>query len=155
VHQVHHRRREELRVCVDRQVWINRLDREPNVPVLRVQHPGRDDFVDERQHLQARPSLLASFEADFGQCAVDDFAKAHQAAAQDRSCAAVDGDGASLERVERENRGVQAVSDLVSGVAQTFDLSGGSCLRRHARVLRDSLRDRRVETPVESMEFFH
>jgi hypothetical protein len=70
------------------------------------------------------PSLLASFEADFGQCAVDEFAKAHQATAEDRSSAAVDGDGATLQRVERENRGVQAVSEVVSGVAQTFDLFG-------------------------------
>jgi hypothetical protein len=91
-----------------------------------VQHSGRGDFVDERHHGQAHPSLFPCFQPDFGQCAVDDFAKAHQAATEHRARAAVDGDRAPLQRVESENGGVQVVPELVRRVAETFGLLGGS-----------------------------
>src|SRR4029078_11311294 len=97
----------------------------------------------------------AGFEADFGQRAVDDFAEAHQTLAENGSSAAVDGARASLQRVERENGGVQGVSEFVSRVAQTLSLFGGSCLCCQARVFRDCLRNRGVETAIQSMEFFY
>jgi len=133
VQQVHHGRRQELRVGVDRQSGVNSIDRELNVSVLGVQHPGRSDLVDERDDRQASTSLFAGFEADFGQRAVDDVAKVRQTLSENSASAAVDGDGASLECVERENRGVQRVSKFVSGVAQTLNLFGRPCLRGQAR----------------------
>jgi hypothetical protein len=89
-----------------------------------VEQPRRGDFVDEGDHGQAHRSLFASFEADFGQRAVDDFAKAHQATAEDRSGATVDSDGASLQCMEREDCGVQGVAKFVRRVAQAFSLLG-------------------------------
>ena len=56
---------------------------------------------------------LPPFKADFGQRAVDNFAEAHQTLAQNRPTAAVAGDGAPLERVEREHRR-SGVSEFVS-----------------------------------------
>jgi hypothetical protein len=155
VQQIHHSRHEELRVSVDRQRWVNGLDAELNVPVLGLQQPRRGDLVDECDHRHTGASLFANFEADFGQRAVDDFAKTHQTLSENGSSAAVDGDGASLECVESENRGVQRVSKFVSGVTKTLSLFGRSCLRGQARVFRDRLRNRGVETPVERMEFFY
>jgi hypothetical protein len=63
--------------------------------------------------------------------------------------------GTSLQRVERENGGVQAVSEFVSRVAEPLNVFGGPCLRGQARVFRDGFGNRGVETTVESMEFFY
>ena len=120
-----------------------------------ISHAGRGDFVDERDDGEARAPLLACLQANFGQCTVDEFAKAHQATTEDRAGAAVDGNGTALQRVERENRGVQAVSKFVGRVAKTFDFAGGSRFRRHTRVFRDRFRNCGVETAIEGVEFFH
>src|SRR4030095_14566661 len=121
VQQVHHGRREELRVRVDEQRRVNRIDGELDVPILRMEHACGGYFVDESHHGQTRTSLVSSREANFGKRAVDDFSKAHQAAAEDRSGATVDRDGALLHQLETEKRGVQDVSKLVSRMPEPLE----------------------------------
>ena len=76
--QAHQRRREELRVHVDRQRGITGLDREPDLPVLRVRVGRGGDLVDERRQRHAR----GGGEADLGQPGVDEVAEADEAATE-------------------------------------------------------------------------
>ena len=84
--QAQQRRREELRVHVDRQRGIARLDREPDLPVLRVRVDRDGDLVDERRQRHAR----RGGEAGLGQPGVDEVAKAHEAATEGVARAPVD-----------------------------------------------------------------
>ena len=74
--QVHHRRREELRVHGDRQRGVDAVHREPDVAVLGVQLGGDGDLVHEDGQRHPFASLRAGVQADFGQAAVDEVAKA-------------------------------------------------------------------------------
>src|SRR2546422_339428 len=119
--QIHHRRRKQLRIPVDSQGGIDRVDGERDVAVLGMQQPRGSYFVEERDHWQSFAQLSASRKANFGQCAVDDVPQACEAAAEYRPGAAVYRDVSSLQRLEGKERTIENVSKFVSGLPETFD----------------------------------
>ena len=91
-----------------------------------MENARRGYFVDERGHVEPLPPLFPGGKPDLGQRAVDEIPQARQAAAENRSGAAVDGDRASLQRVKGEQRGIEEVAKLVSRLPETLDFLRGS-----------------------------
>ena len=86
-----------------------------------MEHARRRDFVDERRHAEALRSLLSGREPHLGQHAIHKILKTCQAAAEYRSGIAVDGDGASFQRMEGEERSIQEVPQFVRRLAEALD----------------------------------
>jgi hypothetical protein len=86
-----------------------------------VEHAGRPNFVHERRHAQALRSLLAGGEPHLGQRALHEILQTYQTSAEHRSGTAVDGDRASFQRVESEERAVEEVPQLVRRLAEALD----------------------------------
>src|SRR3990172_8483267 len=105
--EVHHRRREELRVPGDRQRGIDTFHRELDVAVLSVQIGGDRNLVYEDGQRYPFASVHARFQTDFGQAPVDEVAKAREAAAERRARASADADLARPKCLERQKRRVE------------------------------------------------
>jgi hypothetical protein len=122
--QVHGLRRQQLRITVDRQLRISGFDREPDVPVISVEGAYRREFVEEGDDRQSFAPLCPRAEADFGERKVDHVRQTGETAPEHGADTSVDGDVGSLECVERENGGIEDVSQLASGVPKTFNVLG-------------------------------
>ena len=128
--------------------------RELHGAVLGVQVAGNRDLAEESGDRHALAALDVGGHPDVGQGVVDQVTQAHEAAAEHGPGAAVDGDGSPLQRVEREERGVEDVADFVSQLSGSLDFFGRSRFGGDARVLRHGFRDRRVEAAIQRVEFF-
>ena len=82
------------------------------------------DLVEERCDRHPFAPLLIGGNANFGERAVDQVTQAHEASPQHRPGAAVDGDGAPLQGVIREDRRVEQVTGLVSDPCQALGFVG-------------------------------
>ena len=154
VQQVHHCRREQLRVGVEGQRGIDRRHSEPDAAILRVEATGRGDLVDERGHADGLAPLLRGGQPDLTELAVHEGEHAGQAAAQHRSGTAVDGDRSALQCVKGKERTIKEVPKLVSRLPETLDFLFGPLLCDEPGVLRDRFSDRHVEATIQRMKLF-
>src|SRR5687768_16842011 len=97
--------------------------------------------------------MMACCGADVGKRAIDEFPQADQAAAENRAGAAVYGDGPPFDDLERHQGGVQAISNLVGDLSESFELLAESRFGSNTRVLGDGVRNGRVQTAVQDVEF--
>ena len=81
--------------------------------------------------------------------------RANRSASQHGACAPGNHNRARLERVERENRRLQRVTEVVRHVGSAAHLNARLRLRREPRVLGDRFVNGRVQAPIQGVEFVH
>ena len=106
------------------------LDGELQGTGLGVQVADHGDFAEESGDRHPLAPLDVGGHPDVGQGVVDKVAQAHEAAAEDGSGTAVDGDGSLFQRVEREERGVEDVANFVSQLSGSLDFFASIAIRR-------------------------
>ena len=154
VQQVHDGRREELRVGRHSQPRVHLLDGELQCAVLGVQVAGNRYFAEERAHRHPFAVLDIGVHPDVGQGAVDKVTQTHEAPAQHGPSASVDSDGSPFQGMEREDRRVEDVADLVSQSSGPFDFFRRSRFGGNARVLCHCFRNGGIEASIQNVEFF-
>ncbi len=123
----------------------------PRVLGVEVRHHG--DLLKELGHGQPLAPLGASVEADLAQRAVNEIPERHEAPAKHHPGAPVDGDRALSQGLEREERRVQRVAELVRDLPAPLVFLRPGSPRGNAGVLRHSFRDGRVEAAIQDAEF--
>ena len=98
-------------------------------------------------------SLHGRLEAYFGERAIDEIVQGLQAAIEESSGTAADGNGAAFENAERQHRGIEVVAQLVRESPQALGSLVGQGLLAQSPVLRDGLGDGVVETAVQRVKF--
>ena len=96
--------------------------------------------------------LFPRGEPDFGDRSIHEGTEVGQAAAEDGAGVAADPDRAPLQRVKREERGVQLVAKLVSGLLGALDFLVRSLLCGQPGMLGDRFGNGRIERAVQGVE---
>ena len=127
---------------------------EPDVAILRVEIAGCRDLVHEPGDADPLAAVFRAGQPDLTERAIHESDQARQASTQHRSGTAVDRHRSTLQGVKGEERTIQEVPKLVSGVPETLDLLFRSFLSDEPAMLRDRFSDRGVEAAVQGMKLF-
>jgi hypothetical protein len=118
-----------------------------------VEVRGVRNVIDECRDGNRIPSLLISGDLDVGDRAAHEIAQAHEAAPEHCPSAAVDGNRAALQRLERQHGRVQEIACLVSNVRGTLCVVRVPSLGGQARVFCHRFGDSGIEATIERMKF--
>ena len=114
-----------------RDVLIHRQNRQSEADRVCVQHRRGDDFVDELEQLDRLLALDSLRETNLGERAANERAQSEETAMEYVARAATDSHVPGSENLERQNRGVEQVSQLVCeefqsvGAPRRCDIHGG------------------------------
>ena len=151
--QIHHDRRENLPVSLDRHAILDGHHRESDAPGVGLQCCGRHELVDESGNQELLPILNALGETDLGERTTDEIADSHEAPLEHRPGAPCDSHIPRLEHLERDHRGVDQVPQFMSqepeALAPARGLSIEGELISSAPVLGDGARDGVVKASVQ------
>ena len=116
--QVAHHRGEHLPVGLDGNARFDRRHGQPDASGRRVQGRGRRQLVDEFAHGDVLAILHGLRQSYLGERATDERPQSHQAALQHGPGAAGDTDVPRLQHLERDDRGVDQVAQLMREVPE-------------------------------------
>ena len=118
-----------------------------------MEHAGSRDFVEERRHGDPFAQLFPGGETHRRERPVHQGPEVGETAAEDGPGAATDADRAPLERMKGEERGVELVTQFMSGLPETLYFLARSSLGGESRVLGDGFGNRGIEAVVQRVEF--